>query len=130
MRKQLKLKMDGDCVVPTSHKLNQDGYFRYSISKKVKIMFHRLVWEKTHGTIPDGFEIHHTCHNRACCNIKHLECIESNIHTVLTNKERYADRHARAFVYWRKHAVSGAKLGKVFGVSFSIACRWIREWKV
>lgn len=24
---------------------------------------------------------------------------------------------------------TGTKLGEVFGVSFSSACRWIREWK-
>ena len=52
-------KLDNGCIVPISHKLNKDGYFRYR--KKVNkgrgklVMFHRLVWESINGTIPDGY---------------------------------------------------------------------------
>ena len=52
---------ESGCIVPTSHKLNQDGYFR--------TRDYRVV-------------------------------------------------------------ASGITLGKQFGVSFSTACKWIREWKV
>lgn len=50
--KPLKLKLlDNGCIIPTSHKLNKDGYFRYIRpevvkGRKPKVMFHRLVWEK------------------------------------------------------------------------------------
>ena len=65
--KPLVLKrLENGCIIPTSHKLNADGYFRYR----------------------------------------------------LPNKE-----------YWSKTHCSGASLASLVGVSFSSACRWIREWK-
>ena len=72
--KPLKFKLlENGCVIPTTHKLNSDGYFRYHRpgnckGRKPLVMLHRLVWEKIYGTI--------------------------------------------------------------FNVSFSVTCRWIREWKV
>ena len=93
-------------------------------------MFHRLVWEKTYGKIPDGYEIDHICKNRACCNIKHLQMLAGKIHTIKGNKERYSHRKEEAKKYWLQTKCTGAFLASQFGVSFSAACRWIREWKV
>lgn len=51
--KPLVLKqLDNGCIVPTSHKLNADGYFRYTIPNKdgkgrgKHIMYHRYVWNR------------------------------------------------------------------------------------
>ena len=60
--KPLKFKLlENGCVIPTTHKLNSDGYFRYhrpgiGKGRKPLVMFHRLVWEKTYGEIPEGYE--------------------------------------------------------------------------
>lgn len=33
---------------------------------------HRYAWEREHGSIPDGMQVDHICHNRACVNVEHL----------------------------------------------------------
>lgn len=123
------------CITPTSHKLNQDGYFRVTDSRvqtkgrRPKVMYHRLVWEETYGEIPDGFEIDHKCRNRACCNLEHLQMLEGTEHTIKTNRERYSERHQEAKAYWESTGCTGTKLAEVFNVSFGIGCKWIRNWK-
>ena len=130
------VKTESGCIVPTSHKLNEDGYFRYTIRNanntgRVKLeMYHRYVWEQAHGKIPDGYEIDHKCKNRACCNIEHLQMLEGTEHAIQSNIERYADRMAQAYVYWKTTNCTGTYLGERFNVSFSTACRWIRNWKI
>ena len=130
-------KTETGCIVPLSHKLNQDGYFRYrdprfeGKGRSPLIMYHRYVWEETYGEIPKGYEIDHLCHNRACCNIDHLQCIKVNTHKVKHNTTRYKDRKEKAKEYWKAHQdTSGTALASLFCVSFSSACKWIREWKV
>ena len=79
--KPLVLKrLENGCIIPTSHKLNADGYFRYRLPNK-------------------------------------------------DNHLRYKKRKEKAKEYWSKTHCSGASLASLVGVSFSSACRWIREWK-
>jgi hypothetical protein len=33
---------------------------------------HRAAYTLVHGKVPDGKLVLHKCHNRACCNVKHL----------------------------------------------------------
>lgn len=135
--KPLVLKRTDDgCIVPTSHKLNKDGYFRYRDSKNSKkgrkplIMYHRLVWREVYGEIPKGYEIDHICKNRACCNIDHLQMLKREEHLKKDNHLRYKARKDKAKQYWQETSCTGTELAKVFGVSYSAGCRWIREWKV
>lgn len=129
-KKLVLVTTESGCIVPTSHKLNKDGYFRRKFPAGKHQMYHRWVWEQTHGEIPEGYEIDHICRNRACCNIEHLQMLERSEHKVKTNKERYAERKDAAHKFWLLHKPTGVALSKEFDVSFSIACRWIREWKV
>ena len=122
------------CIVPTSHKLNADGYFRYRRPEPCKgrkplVMYHRLVWEQAYGEIPEGYEIDHLCRNRACCNLAHLQMLEGHEHAIKGNRLRYKDRKEEAKKYWEHTNCTGTYLASIFHVSFSAACRWIREWK-
>lgn len=123
------------CIVSTSHKLNKDGYLRVrdvrylGKGRKPLIMLHRLVWEEVNGSIPEGYEIHHKCHNRACCNVEHLELVKISEHKREHNHIRFLDRKDNAYEYWVINKCSGKQLSDVFEVSNSAACRWIREWK-
>lgn len=129
-------KLDNGCIVPISHKLNKDGYFRYTIPNKdgkgrgVKVMYHRYVWENEHGSISRDYEIDHICKNRACCNIEHLQMLKGTEHTIKDNKLRYKARKDEAKNYWMQTKCTGSYLASLFCVSFSTACKWIREWKV
>ena len=128
---------ENGCIIPLSHKLNKDGYFRthdprYTGKGRAPlIMYHRYVWEINKGAIPVGYEIDHLCRNRACCNIKHLQCIPISSHKVKHNKTRYAERQQKVKEYWLTHQkITGTALASLFCVSVSIACKWIRTWKV
>lgn len=135
--KKLILKqLENGCIIPISHKLNADGYFRYTIpnpngkGRGKKIMYHRYVWEQKYGEIPEGYEIDHICRNRACCNLEHLQMLEGHEHTIKGNELRYKERKLKAKAYWLQHKCSGTALASLFCVSFSSACKWIREWRV
>ena len=117
------------CIVPTSHKLNADGYFRKKTDGLLE-MYHRTVWRKEHGDIPEGHEVEHMCKNRACCNVAHLQVLDRTTHLVKTNEERYRSRKEAAKAHWEATRCTGTALGELFGVTFSAACGWIREWKV
>ena len=84
---------DNECIVPITHKLNHDGYFRKVINGKW-VMYHRHVWQTLNGEIPKGYEIDHMCKNRACCNIEHLQMLSSSEHRTKDNLERHARKRA------------------------------------
>lgn len=118
-----------NCLTQTSHKLNKDGYFRKKIKGRAT-MYHRFIWEEVHGKIPSGYEINHLCKNRGCCNVEHLECITKEDHIIITNKERYKARLDSAHIFWGCNPdITGVELAKLFDVSFSAACGWIRGWR-
>lgn len=133
-KKLILVTTETGCIIPTSHKLNKDGYFRYrritGEGGRSKLqMYHRIVWEDIYGDIPDGYEIDHKCRNRACCNIEHLQILTVSKHKAKTNKERSDDLKIPAREYWLLTKCSGTALAAKFNVSFSTGCKWIREWK-
>ena len=81
----------GTCHIVVSHAPNQDGYIRKCFTtngvKKLK-MYHRFVWERVNGEIPEGYEVDHKCRQRACCNIDHLQILTVSEHKAKTNRER------------------------------------------
>lgn len=120
---------DTGCIIPISHKLNKDGYFRKVIDGKW-VMYHRYVMEEKFGKIPDGYEVNHKCKNRACCNTDHLEILEGSAHATESNTGRNRERQEAAKEFWLNNECTGVSLAERFGVSFGVACRWIRKWKV
>lgn len=64
-----RTKWAGDCLIWTGRK--HRGYGRMWVDGK-ETLSHRYAWQRTIGPIPEGIEIDHMCHNRACVNVKHL----------------------------------------------------------
>jgi HNH endonuclease len=56
-----------ECVIWTGY-IDADGYARTPAGQAT-----RVLWRKHRGPIPAGHDLHHTCHNRACVNLDHLE---------------------------------------------------------
>jgi hypothetical protein len=57
---------------PWKGRLNDKGYGCFDIDNKY-VLAHRFIYELEHGKVPDGLEVMHLCHNRTCCNPKHLK---------------------------------------------------------
>jgi len=131
-KKLVLVSTSSGCLVPTSHKLNQDGYFRKRVwidGVLKAVMYHRYVYEQNRGPIPEGYEVDHLCKNRACCNIDHLQLLPATIHRSKDNSERYASSKETARQFFKDHPdITGTELGKRFGVSFSTGCKWRKEF--
>lgn len=120
------------CYIPTTHKLNEDGYFRKSWrveGKNVLEFFHRFIYRVHYGDIPEGHEVDHMCRNRACSNPEHLQLLTISNHKAKTNTERSALRIAEARRHWLKYRCTGVALGREFGASSGTGCRWIQTFK-
>ena len=61
---------DGECLVWTAFK-SVDGYGKMKVGPKVRSA-HVVSWELANGEVPEGMEVDHICHNRACVNVAHL----------------------------------------------------------
>ena len=71
----------GDCLIWTGSK-RANGYGVISVNGK-SAGAHRYAWERENGPIPDGVQVDHVCHNRACVNVEHLRLAtrsENNSH--------------------------------------------------
>lgn len=126
--------LENGCMVCLSHLTNQDGYLRKSWGSSRKAgrvleMFHRFIFRAHKGEIPEDYEVDHLCKNRACANPDHLQAIPGDVHAVETNRNRYHGRKTQAYEYWKENRPTGVSLAEAFGVSFSSACEWIRQWK-
>lgn len=53
-----------------------NGYGRIKYKNK-SLYTHRVSWSIYNGEITNGDVVHHTCANRLCLNIKHLQLVSS-----------------------------------------------------
>lgn len=57
------------------------GYGTWTVGMQ-RLGVHRITYALLVGPIPDGLDIHHSCHNRGCVNPSHLELLTKSQHMV------------------------------------------------
>lgn len=67
-----KVDKTGDCWTWTARVRNGYGLFQIG---GIAQSAHRVSYELAHGPIPEGMQVDHTCHNRACVNPDHLRLV-------------------------------------------------------
>lgn len=103
---------------------NGVGYGRARIAGESRIRYaHHVYFERFVGPIIDGFDIHHTCRNRACVNPDHL---------VLVGKSEHRSDHSRERVYKPRQRFYCPECGVEVGTRGSrcrphAAAHWQRE---
>jgi hypothetical protein len=61
--------------------VRKQGY--YGATTGDRKLMHRYVWEKQHGPIPEGYEVHHVDHDRSNNEISNLEIYTKSDHARL-----------------------------------------------
>lgn len=84
-----------------------DGYVVIELGDGVPVLEHRVIWERAHGPIPPGYQVHHRNGHRADNRLENLELIEIAEHARWHSCTRTRDPRTGR---WRE-LVAGEALG-------------------
>lgn len=107
---------------PTGYAQVANPLFPTVLPKRIGV--HRLAYILTCGSIPDGFEVDHTCHTRACtlgkacphrccCNPLHLEPVTQQVNLARGRGLLHMD-YVRELARQRNRALTHCKRGHLF----------------
>ena len=71
-----------ECWLWTGALQQPRGYGKLRVGRRGQsnVYAHRLAWAIMVGPIPPGYDVHHVCGNKRCCNPKHLQLIAREDH--------------------------------------------------
>ncbi|MBQ9024839.1 MAG: HNH endonuclease [Methanobrevibacter sp.] len=87
---------------------NKEGYMIIYCPDKTR-MYHRVVWSKHYGKIPEGYHIHHIDKNKLNNNISNLQLICSSEHSKLHFSGENNPNYGKKFNMNHKISLSKAK---------------------
>ncbi len=70
--KKIPGPLDTDCMICTSHKVDNGGYVRIMRNGKRQLL-HRYLYQLMYLQAMFGIVIHHACENKLCINVEHLK---------------------------------------------------------
>lgn len=74
------------------YKKTKKGYLRYAKDAEGRLRFeHSIIWEKNHGKIPLGMQIHHKDFDKTNNNISNLQLVTPTQHKRLHSGCRFID---------------------------------------
>jgi hypothetical protein len=83
-----KVEKTDSCWLWTAAVNPGTGYGQFAIRHGVPVQVHRYSYELANGPIPDGFDVHHTCHVRRCLNPAHLQALSRSQNLALRKQRR------------------------------------------
>lgn len=96
--------------------LDEYGYGLVQVDGR-KRLAHRVNYELSGKTIPEGFDLHHKCEVRECVNPEHLQPLDKAAHQHLRSRLSNED-----FVAIRASSKRNRDVAIEFGISESYAC--------
>ena len=94
--------------------LSFDGFLEYALKSGYK-----------EGLTIDRIDSNYNYEQKNCQWLSHKDNV------IKSNKDRYRKRYEDAYTYWCSinGDITGTELAAIFSVSFSIGCKWIRQFK-
>lgn len=141
-RKLLKIQKIWACIIPISLLCSIGGYRRYWDGKHM-VYYHRYIWEMIYGKVPEGYDLHHLCHNKGCCNLEHIQLLPKFTHLQLHkigNKNNCGKHFNKPFKlstklmmeakkYWELTHCLQYKLASHYKIGATTAHRYIVRWR-
>ena len=64
----------------------------YDDGKRHRTLAHRAMWMEEYGLLHPDIVLHHTCHNRPCVNLEHLEPLHRDDHSRMHAERTHCSR--------------------------------------
>lgn len=105
-------------------KKNKDGYGVICCANKY-LLIHRISYIYHNDEYP--YIVHHTCHNKICCNPKHLKSVSSKENSIDLDKDLFLKRskifkHKEQIVLLRNKGYSYKKIKEDLDIDCSESC--------
>ncbi len=129
-----KVDKSGDCWLWTAGTNGQYGSFGRGTREQGKELAHRMAYELTHGSIPKGLFVRHTCDTPLCCNPAHLELGThvDNMHDMHARGRSRGDKFTseqctQIKTIYRKDSITQRGLAEMFNCSVGLINKVVKQ---